>query len=224
MDVPENLDDLKKQLLAERALRIEAERRMVGQELQAKTLQQELEKLTVKAKEQCLKQAEMEAQVREMQQQLSHELAKEAQLLCQAEEEHKQLREMKTFVADADFKYQTLQKRLLQKARECNDLQSQVTRELNERQKVQYGAIDSWRAILSLQMQLQAHESHNIMERQFVRFPPGPTGLPAEGVGDGSSYDFEGEGGASLWEPEGEDSACPAGSDSLISSRLRAPH
>jgi len=51
MDELESWDDLEKQLQAECALRIQAEQRIVGLELQVKTLQQESEKLTTEAVE-----------------------------------------------------------------------------------------------------------------------------------------------------------------------------
>jgi len=51
MDQPETWDDPKRQLLAELELRGEAERCVVGLELQVKTLQQEVEKLTSEAVE-----------------------------------------------------------------------------------------------------------------------------------------------------------------------------
>jgi hypothetical protein len=194
---------------------------MVAQELQLKTLRQEVEKLTSEAEQQRLELTEKEAQLRDVQQQLSHELAQQVQLLCLTEDKDKQLHEMNCRMEDTDV----LQNQVLQKTRENFDLQFQLCQELSERQKVQYKTIELVKAIHVLRMRLQAYESHSITETEtsFVVSAAAPMGIPGEGVGDGTCHDFEVEGRALPWEPDGEASPCPPGAHSLLSSMLRAP-
>lgn len=262
MDEPENRADLKKQLLAECALRIEAEQHVVGLEVQVETLQQEVEKLRNEAVErqhaetesfttvgknaevqaiaevmgQC--QSEMAKRMdvqsklllkdqhvrelqrrvaalqdasRELQQQLADELTKRAQLQGQVAEKDKRLRDIQ-FIA---------QEQELQKTRELCELQAQLHQELALRQVAQYKLIEKEHVIRDLQflMAQGSYESSNIAERSFVSSSAGLMGQLVAGVGDESSYDFEREGGASLWEPEDEDSAGLEGAQTRAHTR-----